>query len=420
MRRAALFALALLSASSLAQITPQDAVNEARKIAPPSASSVINATKAAEVVPSYGTPTATEESYFMEGKGALVPPGQARADDCMNKNDPECVAVQLVRTGRGTRPIVNIPANDPMLQFRDNIVKDPKSALGGYDPTDIATNPESCKNVVKTLPAQYKDAVCDITIPASNTSCLQGLEIIVDADHVYKCLQRMYADETSTCSVGREIVVDADAQYRCIEQTRRTDAAACVVGRSITLDADYLYQCDYRPYKINNYTCQRALSVSGEPGCTEGALYTAHATDPSGLGQDPCDGGDDLYLAYQCSPNLPPTLLVQTNTKSFGLYGFWLNSWSWDEEHYFQNCKGRFYGNSACTDHSCVTNIVMEVSFATLACVEWDMWGNCSREDTVWMYSGALGKTFPYMTWSLNNVQDQWTSTCSTLEARAQ
>jgi hypothetical protein len=401
-----------------ADVTKEDAVNDARSVPVPSPSSLLNDTKALEVVPKYGESTDSQRSLYMDGKGALVPPGSARTTDCMMKNDPECVAVQLVVTGRGTRPVINIPPNDPMLKFRDGIISDPKGILGS-DPTSMVSNPESCSNVVKTVPPTYTVEVCDITIPASNTSCLAGLEIVVDADYLYKCLQRMYSDETNTCSVGREIVVDAAAQYKCIEQVQSNAAAACTVGRSIVLDPDYNYQCEYRPYKINTYQCTRTLSVTGTPGCTEGSMYTAVASDPGGLGKDPCNGGDDLYLSYQCSPNKPPVLLVQTNTKSSGLFSFWLGSWSWDEEHLFENCKGRFYGNTACTDNSCVTNIVMEVSFASLACVEWDMWGNCVREDIVWVYSGALGKTFPYVTWSLSNIQDQWNSTCSTLEARS-
>jgi hypothetical protein len=163
------------------------------------------------------------------------------------------------------------------------------------------------------------------------------------------------------------------------------------------------------------YQCNRTLTVTGDPGCSVGQFYTSFASDPNGLGQDACDGGDNLWLSYQCGPGAPPTLRVETNVKNQPNFVFFINTDVFDQTYAFSNCRGRWYGNTVCSGTSCVTNIIMEVSIYTAPYCD----GNGCYPETIWPL-GALGKVFSYVTYSLINEQDSWVNGCTALEQRAQ
>lgn len=395
-----LFAFAVLVvaiASAEAQMTPQQATDDAKAYGKPRNDSIrttINPTNAATTVPHYNT-TAPEASYFGGGQGNLVTPGTARVADCAGReNDPDpkvrdsCRAINDISRLANNPPPFTLSTSDPLIVNSRAARNDPSSVLGSFT-NNLGGSYSGCTTQTTSTGPVFEEEVC----------------------HIYA------VDTTNACSYGPEIVTDPDYLYKCLDLQRTETQAQCTVGRVVVVDADANYVCNESPRKLDNLTCDKVLTIEGDPSCNIGQFYTAFASDPNGLGQDPCDGGDNLWLNYQCTEVTPPTLQVQTNVKNQPNYVFALSGSVFDETHYFSNCKGRFYGNTTCGGTNCSTTIIMEVSYWGLVFVGWDQDGMPIYEPG-WAYSGALGKVFAYNTFTLNNLRDVWINNCTVLEAR--
>ncbi len=166
--------------------TPAQAVQDARSMPRPDPRTVITAPNASTSIPHYGADVTEHTVLFQGGAGQLGPPGVLRVDDCLGRTDPECIAVQLVATGRTTRPSFTINPSDPLISGADFIRRNPGPVAGpnpgGLDPVTTA-----CVTTDETLPATYVDETCDIITPAAENTCRVVWDIVVDADANYRC-----------------------------------------------------------------------------------------------------------------------------------------------------------------------------------------------------------------------------------------
>lgn len=389
--------LVLLFGDGRAQMTPQQATDAAKAYGKPKNDAIpaaINPANAANTVPHYNT-TAPEASFFGGGKGDLIGPGTARVADCAGReNDPDpkvrdsCRAINDLSKLANNPPPFTLSTSDPLIVNSRNTRNNPNNVLGNFT-DNLKGDYSGCTNQTTSTAPTFEEEVC----------------------HIYA------VDTTNTCAYGPEIVTDPDYLYKCLDLQKTQGQATCTIGRVIQVDADANYLCNESPRKLENLTCDKVLTIEGDPSCNIGQFYTAFAQDPGGLGQDPCDGGDNIWMSYQCTESVPPSLLIETNVKNAPNFGFAVSGANFDETNLFSNCRGRWYGNTTCGGTNCTTTMIMEVSFWGMNHVGWDQDGYPIYEPG-WVYSGALGKVFSYNTFTLNNIRDVWINNCTTLEAR--
>lgn len=171
-------------------ITPQDAVNAAKSTPLPDPRTFATPANAAQV-PGASGDTTQQRGQFGGGKGNPTPAGVDRVNQCLAANDPECLAVQLVATGKAGRPQFSIDQNDPLVQFGDQVRAQP------------GTPPENGTQTCTTNVVQY---------PGTTVT-------------EYCAVVQVGAE--NTCSVIRRVEVDADANYRCQAEGARTVTTTC-------------------------------------------------------------------------------------------------------------------------------------------------------------------------------------------------
>lgn len=201
--------------------TPDQAVQDARSVPRPDPRSILTPGNASVTVPQYGADVSGQSGLYAGGNGVLVPPGLTRVSDCMAAGDPECIAVQLVATGRTTRPPFTISPSDPLITGAVTIVRDP-TAVVGSTPGGLSPGFQTCTTTNRTTPATYVDETCDIVTVDSENTCLVTRDIQVDVDANYRCqvspnqAQSFYCNKTlqvdvvtgpPTCSPNTWVVV---------------------------------------------------------------------------------------------------------------------------------------------------------------------------------------------------------------------
>lgn len=278
-------ACAWLTPVVVAQTTPpapaptpmQQAAGQAATMPRPSASSVVNGTRAADVVPNYGANDPANRSRFDNGRGNNAPAGNAAVSACAGANDPTCNAVQVLQGSpdRGVQfPIQN---NDPLV-VRSNSIATGAGRPGSPIP-DLgsigATAGEVCQTTTTTTPAVTAEEICTETRLAAYQGCQVGVTVPVDPDYIYQCITRNAADTNVSCAVGRVISVDAAARYQCDQQDRAQTSATCLAGRNIVVSANTQYQCEVRPMEERQNTCTRTLDLqcpTPSDGCDSGGI----------------------------------------------------------------------------------------------------------------------------------------------------
>ena len=196
----------------------------------------------ADHVPAYQGSDQPQTQYFLGGQGQTVGAGQARVGACSTQTDPNCEATNLVSGSRNTRPQFDISPNDPLITGATAISRNPTAVAG-----NLYSEYETCRTVTRVEPPILENQVCTEYSQLEDKTCKIGMDVVVDADHLYRCVERMLSQYNATCTVGRVIRVDPD----------------------------YIYQCKQSPKKLERLTCTRALTVT--------CLASGDGCSPSGV-----------------------------------------------------------------------------------------------------------------------------------------
>lgn len=206
----------------------------------PSITQGITSTQGQANVPGYGT-NPSQTQYFNGGHTTPTEPGSNRVAGCTNQNDVECQAVNLLKSSRITRPQFDL-TNDPLKARVKGLTTNPSAQTG-----DIFSTYETCRTTTRTLDPVFETQICNDFSFTEDKTCKIGVDVVVDPDYVYKCLETIQSQANATCSVGR--VVNVDTKYN--------------------------YQCDQSPNKVDTYNCSKRLVVTCDPlidGCDNGGI----------------------------------------------------------------------------------------------------------------------------------------------------
>lgn len=227
----------------------------------PSVKGAVTGANPSSTVPGYAGPGQPQTQYFQGGMGDPVSPGSARAGACAGQTDAECQAIQLLLNSRTTRPQFDIGPNDPLVSLNRGRTQNPTSIAG-----DIFSSYETCRTVTTVHAPILENKVCEDYSTLETTTCRIGMDVVVDADHLYKCMERLMSQYNASCTIGRVIVVDKD----------------------------YIYQCQQSPKKIETLTCKRTLSVvcqAGGDGCTPSGVVPGSTQGDMAIGFSHIGGG---------------------------------------------------------------------------------------------------------------------------------
>lgn len=179
-------------------------------------------------VPGFTGQGQPQTQYFQGGMGDVTTPGSARAFACEGQSDLECQAIQLLMNSRTTRPQFDIGPNDPLVGLNRGRTQNPTSITG-----DLFSTYETCRTVTTVNEPILENKVCEDFSKLETTTCKIGMDVVVDADHLYKCMERLMSQYNASCTYGRVIVVDKDYIYQCTQSPRKLETLSC--NRTLTV-----------------------------------------------------------------------------------------------------------------------------------------------------------------------------------------
>ncbi len=292
--------LAALPLLGIAQITPPQAVTEARTMARPDPKALTSSGSASANVPAYGADASPMSSLFNGGNGNLTMPGMDRVTNCSTQSDVECQSVQLIRNGKATRPTFTVAPSDPLISAADAIRRNP-APFHGANPFGGVTPPNTqCTTSTTSTPGTFTDETCDIATPAHEQSC----------------------------SVVRDIVVDRDANYRCITVGNQLQTYVCDKIRNVTVT--WTKAC-----KIDSFSQVTPDLGTMVAGASCGADLEAHFSFKVAPAFE-CHAGScnssyyTLDIPLRKASPLSGSIKLAANYRCGGLPCYITMNWSWD------------------------------------------------------------------------------------------
>lgn len=189
----------------------------------------INATNGTDKVSGYSS-SAAESTYW--SRTATIATGLAggstKIAECSGapSADPriknQCEAILALQHQPLIRPSNLITNTDPLIVRGRAITHDPELIAG-----NLGGLYSACTTRTESLGRAKVTESCDDYSALTTTPCSIGERIVVDADHLYKCLESVHVLANATCTVGKVVVVDADANYRCIDTALNENEKTC-------------------------------------------------------------------------------------------------------------------------------------------------------------------------------------------------
>lgn len=262
-------------------------------------------------IPSYGSSTSTQSSYFAGGNGNTAVPGAAQISTCAtaapgsNPMDNQyCNAVNFLATNPTTRPQVIISPTDPLLTNSRAISNDPTVILQNNGISSGGTTTQ-CTPVTTTTPPQYTTQICTTSQGLTSTQCVMGLVVNIATNTNYQCNQTVNAYQTQTCN--RTAVVTIPAAIPA------TPILSCGVGYTLSGT-----NCTAPATAANpNYSCSSATATLSGTQCYEPAYQPpgSAATATSSPSVVVTDNSTNIpYTVMAPSPCPPGTTGMLINT----------------------------------------------------------------------------------------------------------
>lgn len=361
------------------QMTPEQAVQEARSVPRPDPRSIMTPGNAAITVPQYGADVSGQSSLFDGGRGALVPPGVTRVADCMARNDPECIAVQLVSTGRAARPSFTISPSDPLITGAADIRRRGDEIVGPA-PGGMSPGFQTCTTTSQVTPATYVDETCEIVTPDSENTCVVTRDIQVDVDANYRCEVSGNRVQTYSCNKMLDVSVTWQTECRIDSMAQLTPDLGTMVSNAYC-GADM--QAHFSFAVAPGYECHAGLCNSD--------YYTLDIPLRSG---QPATGSMYLARDYRCGAPCYITM-----------------NWSWDGIDRVVITERGDSGNWGAPTYQASGYLLPGICSAGGAYEVWQYWANCGDSSCslfplpgCYTPPGANNDCPPG--WSLTNVVD--------------
>lgn len=137
----------------------EDAVNAGKTMPIPDFDVITKGEDVTDFVKNNTGNTEEIEALRQNGQGVLYDPGRAEADACWSRNDPKCLAVQMVDKGSTNRPKLDPDEADKILGGRDDVIDN------ADDWVDLGGNGSSagnCEDHITVIPKPEETLTCEV------------------------------------------------------------------------------------------------------------------------------------------------------------------------------------------------------------------------------------------------------------------
>lgn len=180
-----------------------------------------------QYTPKYTDNPPNTDAYY--GGGSQIPKafGEQKLSDCKNIAETdlylrqECEGVNLVTQGKTQRPEVSLSPNEKLVDHTKNISGDPKDTLDKYQwkypinpdgsigeiPTEVCYDETVVVEQIKT------EKICSEYVGSEAFLCEAILNVTVDPNFNYSCLETKYQNSKNTCT--KKLTVKCETKPDC-------------------------------------------------------------------------------------------------------------------------------------------------------------------------------------------------------------
>lgn len=377
----------------------EDAVNAGKTMPIPDFDVITKGEDVTDFVKNNTGNTEELEALRQNGQGVLYDPGRAEADACWSRNDPKCLAVQMVDKGSTNRPKLDPDEADKILGGRDDVIDN------ADDWVDLGGNGSSagnCEDHITVIPKPEETLTCEVRTnrePGSSVeeTCEKRFDEILSEASVWACETTLKETKEATCSVPVVVRQQTTTTLACFEGKKDATSQTCPVVVTPGQKEKHYAACFKPVYKAVTKTCTRRLVVTTDSSCKVGSTQSASNSDLGGLGEDAVPGADTLTVTSVCrvdgielalTVNSKPAVTVKTTTDVF------------ETVEPITGGLARFAGKVTCNKADCIADIKLTVY---------------KSAGTNHVYQGDVSLRFPFTRFVKNAETDHWSETCTGL-----
>ena len=345
--------------------------------------------------------TAELEALRQNGQAVLYAPGRAEADACWSRNDPKCLAVQMVDKGSTNRPTLDPDLAGDLTAGRDEVI-DKADDMVDLDGTGSSVG--NCTDHTTTITKPEETQTCDVRLGQTGGSsveetCEHRFEEIVSQESVWACEVKKKESKDEKCSVPVVVRQETTTTLTCFEGKKDAELETCPVTVTAESKQKHYAACLRPAYKSVTKTCTRRLTVTAQASCKPGQTTSTSNSDPGVLGEDMVPGMDTLTVTSICSTE-GFKLQLRANGGTGDDVTMTVTSRVFDAVRNVPEGQIRFSGDVTCSKADCIANATLTV---------W--WSRGSSH----VLQGDVSVRFPFVRYVKTSETEHWSETCTGL-----
>ena len=246
------------------------------------------------------------------GMGDLFTPGSNKANACLSKDDPECLAVQLVYQGGANKPELSEEVKDKILGEYEDVIGNADDLIGSAG--DIVSSETHCETVSTVIPGLSEIEVCDEATGGIVTgTCSEGWTMEMGTRELYRCHTNAVS-EAKTCRIEKEVLSHTENRYSCVKAPAEYNDAKCTVPVTVDVKKTYPYQCTIEKSPPTTKTCIQTLGVEIIAPCTADQKTNVSLKVFKEVGYNATGVNLNATVSYACSNSMKVTVKIGTRT----------------------------------------------------------------------------------------------------------
>lgn len=289
-------------------VTVNEAALAAQAVPRPNYGSIVTNDKRNDVISKDFVGDTSDLSNLRDkhGMGDLFTPGSNKANGCLSKNDPECLAVQLVYQGGANKPELDESEKNEIMGDYEDTIGNADDIIGDAD--SIVSSETHCETVETVIPGVSQIEVCDEATGGVTTgTCSEGWTMEMGTRELYRCHTGFISSE-QTCSIEREVQSHVENRYSCVKDDGETAQSSCTVPVTVDVKKTYPYTCRIETKPATTETCIKTLNVSVIRACSDDQDATVSLKDFKEVGYSASGSYLAANVGYACSEDMKVTV----------------------------------------------------------------------------------------------------------------
>lgn len=210
-----------------------------------------------------------ERAFYAGGQGELKPESMSRVIACRQKNDPTCLAVQILDRGfddMSTLP--SLPQSE--LQKAAELKEHLTAEVPASECTDIKLSTTGVKKLFTCRPGRMLEkVVCEEMLKPTGRISLSRFTIEnLAEEHIEDCIPTTESGQQKT------LVVEC-------ENEKNNHTKDVILNTKVIMNPKFKYKKSDLVRSTERLTCTKVRIDTYEPACPEGTSFTAKADAPA-------------------------------------------------------------------------------------------------------------------------------------------